>query len=152
MNPTTNHRAVCALLLVLSQACGNAMRDEPLDHRLSELEGELHRHHGVTLGAATLNDVVNEANRYHTNMMGLMDDLGDSMGTMSRCSDTGMGTMHDHMSAMSTEMHRHWSTLRGAGDLSSARTECASHVAEMHDMIWTMHDTFERSHCRMMGP
>jgi hypothetical protein len=77
--------------------------------------------------------------------------MDDSMHMMSECSQPGMDEMHDHMSAMVSEMVEHWSTLKATSDLPSARTACASHVTAMRERFESVHEALDRTHCRMMG-
>lgn len=119
---------------------------------LAEADEELVRHHEVVMGASSLPGVVTEAGTHDSNMSRIMEGMDDSMGgMMSHCSGAGMSEMHEIMTHMQSEMRSHAGALESSADLGSAQRLCESHVAEMRDMVSTMHDALGRTGCPMMG-
>jgi hypothetical protein len=121
-------------------------------NHLTEAEQELDRHHDVVMDEVTLPGVVSEAGTHDSNMSRVMEGMDDAMADMmSHCSGAGMGEVHEMMTNMQSEMHAHTGALENAADLGSAQTLCASHVADIREMLSTMHGALGRTGCRMMS-
>ncbi len=122
-----------------------------MEGHLAAAEEELARHHGTVMQATSLLDVTEEAGTHESNMGRVMGGMDDSMGgMMSHCSGSGMNRMRQMMTAMQSEMHDHASALENAADLATAHTACEAHVAEMDEMLSSMHEALGRVDCPMM--
>lgn len=112
---------------------------------------EVARHQNAITAASSLTDVPSETDRHDRAMSDITYMMDNTMGAMmSHCSGPGMGTMHDRIGNMGSEMQSDREAMLNAGTLPEAREECTAHTHRMNGMLDEMQQSLGNMGC-MMG-
>lgn len=141
---------------LLSVACGaDHMQNDDvraLGGSIDSARLEVVRHQDAVTNADTLTALPAEIDRHDHNMGDIMDTMDTRMGgMMSHCSGPGMGTMHDRMDGIASEMRSHREAMTGAATLADAQSECTLHTHRMNGMLDAMNQSLSTVGCSMMG-